>query len=169
MRSHAPVSRFPRPRPAWTSSPSSASLQSSPARSAIASSRTTATWPSLQRGRDLMIVRPRRSSVEEVEVRGGQIPGGGDTQQPADHLGVEPVRVERARSADLLVPEGLLLVLRMARIGHGVQEERVAVDAADILRRAGARPVDAARVENCLLYTSPSPRDGLLSRMPSSA
>ena len=25
------------------------------------------------------------------------------------------------------------------------------------------------RVYNCLLYTSPSPRDGLLSRMPSSA
>ena len=26
-----------------------------------------------------------------------------------------------------------------------------------------------ARFKNCLLYTSPSPRDGLLSRMPSSA
>ena len=26
-----------------------------------------------------------------------------------------------------------------------------------------------AQVERCLLYTSPSPRDGLLSRMPSSA
>ena len=26
-----------------------------------------------------------------------------------------------------------------------------------------------AQAENCLLYTSPSPRDGLLSRMPSSA
>ena len=25
------------------------------------------------------------------------------------------------------------------------------------------------RTESCLLYTSPSPRDGLLSRMPSSA
>ena len=25
------------------------------------------------------------------------------------------------------------------------------------------------QIENCLLYTSPSPRDGLLSRMPSSA
>ena len=25
------------------------------------------------------------------------------------------------------------------------------------------------KVSNCLLYTSPSPRDGLLSRMPSSA
>ena len=27
----------------------------------------------------------------------------------------------------------------------------------------------AIRIEGCLLYTSPSPRDGLLSRMPSSA
>ena len=31
-----------------------------------------------------------------------------------------------------------------------------------------AEDVDAA-VKACLLYTSPSPRDGLLSRMPSSA
>ena len=29
--------------------------------------------------------------------------------------------------------------------------------------------VDSANAINCLLYTSPSPRDGLLSRMPSSA
>ena len=29
--------------------------------------------------------------------------------------------------------------------------------------------VDLAEDEGCLLYTSPSPRDGLLSRMPSSA
>ena len=29
--------------------------------------------------------------------------------------------------------------------------------------------VDVAEALNCLLYTSPSPRDGLLSRMPSSA
>ena len=28
---------------------------------------------------------------------------------------------------------------------------------------------EAERQEGCLLYTSPSPRDGLLSRMPSSA
>ena len=32
---------------------------------------------------------------------------------------------------------------------------------------AAASAVDAAN--SCLLYTSPSPRDGLLSRMPSSA
>ena len=35
----------------------------------------------------------------------------------------------------------------------------------DIIDRAGGDNVVAA----CLLYTSPSPRDGLLSRMPSSA
>ena len=29
--------------------------------------------------------------------------------------------------------------------------------------------VDKDVITNCLLYTSPSPRDGLLSRMPSSA
>ena len=31
------------------------------------------------------------------------------------------------------------------------------------------RTTYAAQRSNCLLYTSPSPRDGLLSRMPSSA
>ena len=30
-------------------------------------------------------------------------------------------------------------------------------------------PADSGRGNVCLLYTSPSPRDGLLSRMPSSA
>src|SRR5664279_755585 len=42
---------------------------------------------------------------------------------------------------------------------------------------AGTKPLarkvdeasDAVRTKRCLLYTSPSPRDGLLSRMPSSA
>ena len=29
--------------------------------------------------------------------------------------------------------------------------------------------INTIKLENCLLYTSPSPRDGLLSRMPSSA
>ena len=31
------------------------------------------------------------------------------------------------------------------------------------------KPVNINDFRNCLLYTSPSPRDGLLSRMPSSA
>ena len=49
------------------------------------------------------------------------------------------------------------------------------LDAVEIVAPAGTlvnaifpAPV-AARANTCLLYTSPSPRDGLLSRMPSSA
>ena len=41
----------------------------------------------------------------------------------------------------------------------------------DINKDSGAeeRFKDIAEAYDCLLYTSPSPRDGLLSRMPSSA
>ena len=37
------------------------------------------------------------------------------------------------------------------------------------LIHGGADVLDIGMVSTCLLYTSPSPRDGLLSRMPSSA
>ena len=37
------------------------------------------------------------------------------------------------------------------------------------VRWSGASMDDGYTVHVCLLYTSPSPRDGLLSRMPSSA
>ena len=42
----------------------------------------------------------------------------------------------------------------------------------DGIRRQSSNPLDPRvqeQVAHCLLYTSPSPRDGLLSRMPSSA
>ena len=39
----------------------------------------------------------------------------------------------------------------------------------DHLLRHGAVLADMTEGSRCLLYTSPSPRDGLLSRMPSSA
>ena len=54
----------------------------------------------------------------------------------------------------------------------------VVAEAADISKLSAANAIDAmidaithtlANGETCLLYTSPSPRDGLLSRMPSSA
>ena len=37
------------------------------------------------------------------------------------------------------------------------------------LAQLGAEVIRVDHVKGCLLYTSPSPRDGLLSRMPSSA
>ena len=42
-------------------------------------------------------------------------------------------------------------------------------DALAKILEAGKDEVVAVYCEPCLLYTSPSPRDGLLSRMPSSA
>ena len=48
-------------------------------------------------------------------------------------------------------------------VRNGYHRER------EVLTAAGAVSVTAPRVNDCLLYTSPSPRDGLLSRMPSSA
>ena len=39
----------------------------------------------------------------------------------------------------------------------------------EVEQEATAEPEEAEPTNTCLLYTSPSPRDGLLSRMPSSA
>ena len=46
-------------------------------------------------------------------------------------------------------------------------ERSLSAEGAHRLRDSLARRVDT--FHGCLLYTSPSPRDGLLSRMPSSA
>ena len=43
------------------------------------------------------------------------------------------------------------------------------VGSGGILSTVGPAPLFMAYLSICLLYTSPSPRDGLLSRMPSSA
>ena len=56
----------------------------------------------------------------------------------------------------LIEATGITLIERLKREGKNSN--------ADIILL-----VDSARINNCLLYTSPSPRDGLLSRMPSSA
>ena len=46
---------------------------------------------------------------------------------------------------------------------------RLAPGRRDQARGQGTRPAQNRPAGDCLLYTSPSPRDGLLSRMPSSA
>ena len=57
-------------------------------------------------------------------------------------------------------------------IGQKTLREKRAIDVmaqlkASVLKAHGRE--DGREIETCLLYTSPSPRDGLLSRMPSSA
>ena len=62
--------------------------------------------------------------------------------------------------------------VKEAAAAAGLPAEVQVVDAPDVLT-ATDTPTDALRKKRnnsiCLLYTSPSPRDGLLSRMPSSA
>ena len=50
-----------------------------------------------------------------------------------------------------------------------LRAERIAVSDAPGLEEFGVIPSASELFNFCLLYTSPSPRDGLLSRMPSSA
>ena len=50
----------------------------------------------------------------------------------------------------------------------GLTEDETAPELAESVDSALAERV-SAELGSCLLYTSPSPRDGLLSRMPSSA
>ena len=61
---------------------------------------------------------------------------------------------------------------RLGKAGEGwtIAKYLLSHERASIVSEAGfggLNPVTAA--QTCLLYTSPSPRDGLLSRMPSSA
>ena len=64
-----------------------------------------------------------------------------------------------------------------AKIGQAVKEMKLqhvvitSVDRDDLADGGAQHFVDVIKAirEACLLYTSPSPRDGLLSRMPSSA
>ena len=73
---------------------------------------------------------------------------------------------------------GLVLILGGAIAGLGFfsttgdlafDQSRLARIDAHYQKAIEAEQVAGARALICLLYTSPSPRDGLLSRMPSSA
>ena len=67
-------------------------------------------------------------------------------------------------------------VIEMAGIGPGPFAGMLLADmGAEVISverridKSGNRLPDCSRRGNCLLYTSPSPRDATLSRMPSSA
>ena len=76
------------------------------------------------------------------------------TQIAAQNLGMEPVVFNASQ-------DGWSLEFEEGAIMNGTSVEHIK-DAAPILGRY-------FDILGCLLYTSPSPRDGLLSRMPSSA
>ena len=97
-------------------------------------------------GQDLLQLR----NEEMRQVRGGQI--GMIFQEPMTSL--NPVMTIGAQIAESLM------------IHKGMSKESALDRAEELLISVG---VSDARLKICLLYTSPSPRDATLSRMPSSA
>ena len=64
----------------------------------------------------------------------------------------------------LLIVSGPYILVKVTTDGKTVPKEPKEFDSDDFRKME-----KNAKAKNCLLYTSPSPRDGLLSRMPSSA
>ena len=85
------------------------------------------------------------------------------------HQSGQPVLVG---TTDISKSESLSKMLSRRKIPHEVLNAKQHEKEAGIVGlagRAGAVTVATNMAGRCLLYTSPSPRDGLLSRMPSSA
>ena len=81
------------------------------------------------------------------------------------------------REMDMLLTSGeqisiSLLAMAIEKLGYPVVSLlgwQAGFNTSSAYGSARIKRVIPDRIKNCLLYTSPSPRDGLLSRMPSSA
>ena len=93
-------------------------------------------------------------AIERIAVIGAGQMGNGIAQVAATS-GFEVVMIDINQEA---VDRGMATIERS--LNKLVQKERLSQEDADAAR---------ARLSVCLLYTSPSPRDATLSRMPSSA
>ena len=90
---------------------------------------------------------------------------GGAHGQHGQHLGHD-VESAQSHSGETNAPNNAFPAAASATIRtHGFSEEAMK----ELFEGAGLREFRYREMEGCLLYTSPSPRDGLLSRMPSSA
>ena len=82
----------------------------------------------------------------------------------ASHL---PVPTAQVGLSDIWRPEGGTALMTVRDLGRVLQSDGV-IDAAQLATARASQEKDPTR-RLCLLYTSPSPRDATLSRMPSSA
>ena len=79
-----------------------------------------------------------------------------------------PAKAKAKRKAKAMPKAKKRSNARRVAEGDGNERGRIAKCARQREERAHS-PSMSEQTSNCLLYTSPSPRDGLLSRMPSSA
>ena len=110
----------------------------------------------LGRARSVLVTKDETTIIE----------GAGDSEQIAGR--VAQIRREIENSDSDYDREKLQE--RLAKLAGGVAVIKVGAATEVELKERKHRIEDAVRnAKACLLYTSPSPRDGLLSRMPSSA
>ena len=82
------------------------------------------------------------------------------------HVALDPVKLVESE----VVPGKEVVVCHAGAFAKYIQRLDVVVRDGQVLSHTNELfPVDARVPEDCLLYTSPSPRDATLSRMPSSA
>ena len=106
-------------------------------------------------------------------ITGGQAEADGLVKINDAVVAVDGVVLGAKRLPEVLAPGRPLYELRVRRDDPLVEAQLAAAVAAHGGDAAAPRRLLEVRVrrgrDGCLLYTSPSPRDGLLSRMPSSA
>ena len=103
------------------------------------------------------------SSTAAVEVMAAAIPLTGLVRNPQ-------LRVDATPGGQAQLPTGVSAPIRS--VNQLIRQVAAFDSTVLILGESGTGKEVAARAihdSSCLLYTSPSPRDGLLSRMPSSA
>ena len=124
--------------------------------------------------------RPPRPREIEAELRASSLAGFDwrlKTPSPLSSLTSHTQSSHRVRSPQLSLCSTVIGCPRPMPASHWSLASTRGLDSGPSLhwshsataRCTGGRPGNFYLHQNCLLYTSPSPRDGLLSRMPSSA
>ena len=94
----------------------------------------------------------------------------------ADRVLVEPMQAETKTASGIIIPDNAKEKPQKATVvavGNGTKDNPMTVKVGDVVlygKYSGTElKFDGVDYLICLLYTSPSPRDATLSRMPSSA
>ena len=95
----------------------------------------------------------------------------GTTKHSVDYVYCDPSMIVTPPENNITFPDPeVKFVLSQDALSQVMKASNV-LGTPEIAVEGGPAPADSIRIKalDCLLYTSPSPRDGLLSRMPSSA